>query len=93
MTTIGFHARLDPELHASVRDAASDLGVSMNELICQVLADYVRDDIYVLKLRVVENDDGSLEYEMEIPSGLQLHDRTGLADGGRTPDASSPGSG
>ncbi len=84
--TIGFHARLDPDLHASVRDAASDLGVSMNELVCTVLADYVRDDIYVLKLRVIECDDGTIEYQMEIPSGLQ--DCTGLVDGERT---TSPG--
>lgn len=80
--TIGFHARLDPKLHASVRDAATGLGVSMNEFICTVLADYVRDDIFVLKLRVIETPDGWLQYEMEIPSGLQ--DRTGMVDGERT---------
>ncbi len=82
--SIGFHARLDPALHASVRDAADGLGVSMNEFICTVLADYVRSDIYVLRLRVTETPDGWLEYEMEIPSGL--HDRTGLVDGERTSD-------
>jgi hypothetical protein len=80
MTTIGFHARLDPELHASVRDAASDQGVSMNELISQVLADYVQATNYVLKLRVIETPDGWLEYSMEIPDGL--HDGTGLVDRG-----------
>ncbi len=82
MTTVGFHARLDPELHTSVRDAADGLGVSMNEFICTILAAYVRDDIYVLKLRVIETPDGWLQYEMEIPSGL--HDRTGMVDGERT---------
>lgn len=81
-STIGFHARLDPELHASVRDAAEDQGVSMNELISRVLADYVRYDIYVLKLHVLETPDGWLEYSMEIPSGL--HDGKRLADTGGT---------
>lgn len=76
--SVGFHVRLDPELHAGVRDVAVGLGVSMNELICSILADFVEDDVYILKLRVMKRPDGSVEYQMEIPDGL--HRSTGVVD-------------
>lgn len=77
---VGFHVRFNPELHAGVRDRAYGIGMSMNELICDVLTDYLKNDVYIIKLTVVEHD-GWLEYQMEIPEGLRgLHGGDGLAD-------------
>ena len=78
MGRVGFHMRMDQELHASVMDAADRLDMSMNEFICTVLGDFLDDDeLYIIRLKV-ERLEGKeiVGYEIKVPPAL-----TGLQDG------------
>ena len=71
MGRVGFHMRMDQDLHASVMEIAADLDMSMNEFITTVLADFVAmDEMYVLRLRVQRFDGEIIGYEFKVPKEL-----------------------
>ena len=72
MGRVGFHMRMDQDLHASVMDAANRLDMSMNEFICTVLGDFLDDDeLYIIRLKV-ERLEGKeiVGYEIKVPPAL-----------------------
>ena len=51
MGKVGFHIRLEPELHARIKDMSDDLEVSMNQLVHDVLNDFFYlDKMYVARI-------------------------------------------
>ena len=78
MGRVGFHMRMDQELHAGVMDAANDLDMSMNEFINTILEDFLhQDELHIIRLKV-ERFEGKeiVGYEIKVPPAL-----TGLQDG------------
>ena len=73
MGKVGFHMRMDQDLHASVMEAATGLDMSMNELINTILSDFVAvDEMYVMRLKIerLGTDDEITGIEFRGPSGL-----------------------
>ena len=79
MGRVGFHMRMDQDLHASVMEIADGLDMSMNEFINTILQDFVSmdDEMYVVRLRVDRGFDGQIiGYEFRAPKDINaLQDR------------------
>jgi hypothetical protein len=71
MGRVGFHMRMDQNLHASVMDMASELNMSMNEFINTVLEDFVAmDEMFIVRLKVIRLADEIIGYEFRVPKEL-----------------------
>ncbi len=77
MGKVGFHMRMDQDLHASVMGVAKGLDMSMNEFINTVLEDFVAmDKMYIIQLKVERLGGEIIGYEIKVPPAL-----TSLQDG------------
>ena len=71
MGKVGFHMRMDQNLHASVMDVAKGLDMSMNEFINTVLEDFVAmDEMYIVRLKVERLGGEIIGYEFRVPKEL-----------------------
>ena len=71
MGKVGFHIRLEPELHNRVRDHAERDNLSMNEFIVRQIEYAMGMDIRFVRARFTFNEDGEMEADFWIPEDIE----------------------
>ena len=64
-----FHARLEKEVYARVKEESEATGMSMNALINSILAERLVGEVYTMSIRVLHSGDGTT-YEILVPERM-----------------------